>query len=169
MKLNKLFKNPGGKPRESIEYRIQKYPMTIEKVAKLYKAGWTDEQVANFLNISVQILMEWKKDKKYALNRRGWKEIADDKVEQAMYKLATGYKHKITKVFCTDSRGIQTKQVIEKFAPNPTAGKYWLNNRKPDKWKEKIQTLNLTGTPDDVEFSKEFFGAKSDDKSRAKT
>ena len=77
------------------------------------RSGLTDEQIAENMGINVRTLYRWKKEEKLicqALKRS--KEIADFQVENALYESALG--------------------------GNVTAMIFWLKNRKPDAWREKV-------------------------------
>ncbi len=75
------------------------------------RSGLSDEQIAHNMDIHVSTLYEWKNkypeiDEALKIN----KEIADYEVENALYKTA--------------------------LAGNVTAQMFWLQNRKPDKWRD---------------------------------
>ena len=73
------------------------------------------------------------------------KEVADARVESALYKRAIGYEYTET------SReqgpdGVKTKTTVKQVAPDVTAQIYWLNNRRPDRWRNK-QDISIEGAP----------------------
>lgn len=94
-----------------------KYQKWLEPDNLILLEGWardglTDEQIAKNMGISRKTLMDWKS--KYSdicdTLKKG-KEIVDYEVENALLKSALN--------------------------GNTTAQIYWLNNRKPDKWRNK--------------------------------
>lgn len=78
------------------------------------KEGLTDEQIAANMGIARSTLAEWKNkypDIGNVLKEN--KEVADYNVENALYKTA--------------------------LSGNVTAMIFWLKNRKPSKWREKVE------------------------------
>lgn len=109
--------------------------------------GLTDEQLAKNMGISRSTLYDWKikySDISDALKRG--KEVADYEVENALFKRACGYKYtEITKKLNPDTQCLETVSQVEKeMPPDTTAQIFWLKNRRPDKWRDKIiqQTVN---------------------------
>lgn len=76
--------------------------------------GLTNEQIASNMDIAVSTLWEWrKKSSKISNALKIGKEEADLQVENALYKAA--------------------------LEGNTTAMIFWLKNRKPENWRDKIQ------------------------------
>ena len=73
------------------------------------------------------------------------KEIVDYEVENALLKRALGYKYeeKTYETKYNEKTGKQeerlTKKVIKEVVPDTTAQIYWLNNRKPKQWRNKVE------------------------------
>jgi len=118
------------------------------------REGLIEEEISKRLGISLASLQNYKNkypELKKAL--KDGKEIADYRVENALYKRATGYKYKeVTKERKYDKKNGQyeivvTKEVEKEIPPDPTSIIWWLKNRKPDKWKDKID-LNVDGSLD---------------------
>ena len=99
--------------------------------------GLTQQQIANNLGISIDTLIENKK--KYSefndALKKG-KEVIDFEVENALLKRALGYEYEEE----TYENGILTKKVKKQVPPDTTAQIFWLKNRKPNNWKDKIET-----------------------------
>ena len=98
--------------------------------------GLTDEQIMKNMGIqSKSTFYGYKKDYPNFSNalKKG-KEIADYEVENALFKRALGYTYE-EKTF---EDGVLRKVVVKEVAPDTTAQIYWLKNRKPDKWRDKI-------------------------------
>lgn len=138
--------------------------------------GLTDEDIAKNIGISRSTLAEWKKrfsDISDALKKG--KEIADIVVENALYQKATGYTVKVQKpikvknIKYENGRKVSEQEVIiyaeeEIYIPPEVAAQvFWLKNRKPDVWRDKVDPtddetnapiINITvsaATPADVE------------------
>lgn len=108
--------------------------------------GLTDEQLANNIGINVATLYTWKK--KYGeINdalKRG-KEVVDIEVENSLLKAAKGYFVDEEKTYISEVGGVVTKrkEITKKYiAPNTTAQIFWLKNRKPIEWRDKVFSEN---------------------------
>lgn len=99
--------------------------------------GLTQQQIADNLGINVDTLIEYKKkytDFSEALKKG--KEVVDIEVENALLKRALGYKYDEV----TYENGVETKRVTKEVQPDTTAQIFWLKNRKPNTWKDKVET-----------------------------
>lgn len=108
--------------------------------------GLTDEQIASNIGINVATLYTWKK--KYGeINealKRG-KEVVDIEVENSLLKAAKGYFVDEEKTYISEVNGVVTKrkEITKKYiAPNTTAQIFWLKNRKPIEWRDKVFSEN---------------------------
>lgn len=101
------------------------------------REGLTQQQIANNLGISIDTLIENKK--KYSefndALKKG-KEVVDFEVENALLKRALGYEYEEE----TYENGILTKKVKKQVPPDTTAQIFWLKNRKPNNWKDRVET-----------------------------
>lgn len=101
--------------------------------------GLTEEQIASNIGIGRTTLYEWKQKEPNIMNalKKG-KEVADYIVENSLYKKAIGYtitlhKQKVTK----DGYVVDIEE--EMHVPGDTTAQiFWLKNRKPEKWREKV-------------------------------
>nr|DAX13533.1 MAG TPA: terminase small subunit [Bacteriophage sp.] len=139
-----------------------KYEKWLEPENLILLEGWardglTDEQIAYNIGISRKTLAEWKK--KYSdisdTLKKG-KEIVDIQVENALLKKALGMKEtvkkaiKVREVKYNDGKRVSEKEHIEYVdeevfvPPDTTAQIFWLKNRKPDKWRDKVENVNTT-------------------------
>lgn len=122
--------------------RRGKYHEWITEEGLLQLEGWardglTDEQIANNMGISPSTLYEWKKrypEISEALKKG--KEIVDRQVENALLKSALGFEYEEETV--TQRGEVVTIRKYEK--PNTTAQIFWLKNRKPEAWRDKVVT-----------------------------
>jgi hypothetical protein len=139
------IKKAGGRPSKFTNENIR-------QIRLLCSDGKTDAEIAKFLKISVDTLMEWKRvHPKFSKVMVDWKVKADAKVERALYKRAIGYKYdevtherlKIGGSDLEDAGGTQTpavkvRVVTKEVAPDVTAQSFWLRNRKPKSWRDKV-------------------------------
>ena len=101
-----------------------KYQKWLEPDGLILLEGWardglTDEQIARNMGVAYSTLKDWK-NKYLAISaalKKG-KEVVDFEVENALYNSAIN--------------------------GNVTAQIYWLNNRKPDKWRNKQKEITDT-------------------------
>lgn len=114
----------------------------LEKDKLILLEGWargglTDEQIAKNMGIAPSTLYEWKKkSKEFSESLKKGKEVIDFEVENALLKRALGYEYEEE----TYENGILTKKVKKHVAPDTTAQIFWLKNRKPNNWKDRIET-----------------------------
>lgn len=118
--------------------------------------GLTDEEIAKKCGISRSTLSEWKKrypDIADALNKS--KEIVDIEVENALYRKCIGYNATVTKhyklkeIVYDEETGRKISEVerleeVEEYIHVPAdtnAQKFWLSNRRPDKWRDKPEVI----------------------------
>lgn len=117
----------------------------LEKDKLILLEGWardglTDEQIMKNMGIqSKSTFYGYKKDYPNFSNalKKG-KEVADYEVENALFKRAIGYTKEI-KEQKIDKDGCVHDLVKEVHIPGDTTAQiYWLKNRKPDKWRDKV-------------------------------
>ena len=101
------------------------------------KSGLTDEQIAKNIGINRTTLYDWKKkETNIADALKKGKEVIDFEVENALLKRALGYEYE-EEIY---ENGILTKKVKKHVAPDTTAQIFWLKNRKPNNWKDRVET-----------------------------
>lgn len=114
----------------------------LEKDKLILLEGWardglTDEQIAENMGIATSTFYEWKKkEKEFSESLKKEKEVIDFEVENALLKRALGYEYEEE----TYENGILTKKVKKQVAPDTTAQIFWLKNRKPSNWKDRVET-----------------------------
>lgn len=126
-------KSNAGRPTKLTEDK----KMIIEY---LYRDGKTDKQVANALQVDKQTLYNWRKrDPRFFDSLKDWKDFSNRNVEISLLQRALGYSIKETKVFCNTLTGdIYEKEITKHYPPDPTSMIYWLKNRKPEEWRDRI-------------------------------
>ena len=120
-------------PVETSKYKDE-YARQAEKICLL---GATDEFLANYFDVCVATINNWKKKHPDLLEsiKRG-KQEADLKVAESLFNRAVGYSHPETKVFNNQGE-IVTHDVTKQYAPDPAAAIFWLKNRQPGQWRPK--------------------------------
>lgn len=120
--------------------RPSKYkPEFDQQAEKLCRLGATDIEIADFFEVEVRTLYRWKSEHdSFCQSLKTGKEAADERVERSLFSRATGYEHDEVDIRVVEGQIIQTP--IRKFYPPDTgAGIFWLKNRRPDKWRDKMQ------------------------------
>lgn len=140
----------------------------LQKLKAYARDGLLDEQIAKKMAISPSTLYEWKK--KYSEISEALKyakEIPDLEVEDSLFKKATGYKVTVKKAFKVkevkykDGKKVSEKETIkyadeEIYIPADTLAQiFWLKNRKPEIWRDKVEHVDPEDKTLTVVFSKE--------------
>lgn len=96
---------------------------------------------SSVFNVPEEAFLQWMVDyPDFAEAAKEGGEKADMMVVDALHKIATGFEY--TEEVAVPGMGIET--INRYHEPNIHAIKYWLNNRKSDKWKNKTEN-NLSG------------------------
>ena len=121
-----------------------------EQARKLCLMGYTNKELSDFFGVSKSTLQLWIKGKEgFSDSLKAGKQFADMNVTVGLYERACGYSHVETKVFCNQGE-ITTHDVKKIYPPDPISIKYWLNNRQPEKWREKVETEQSSSNMADV-------------------
>ena len=116
------------------------------KIQGWARDGLIDEQIAHNMGITTKTLYEWKnKYGEISEALKKGKEVIDRQVENALLKRALGYAYDET----TYENGVETKRVTKEVAPDTTAQIFWLKNRKPAEWRDKIEQQQTVMIQDD--------------------
>lgn len=129
-------------------------PEHLEAAKEAIEAGATNKETAQYLGIHECTFYAWKKrypefDK--ATTRA--KKIANQRVEARAFELAVGTTIKKQVVVKTrDAAGNEKSEVvdlIEEIPPNERSISFWLRNRDPKRWRDKVD-VDVVG---DVRFT----------------
>lgn len=114
--------------------------------------GLTDEQICQKIGIGARTLYDWMARFPQILQsiKKG-KAPVDIQVENALLKKALGYEYEEITVEEVpfgkpDENGerailTKTKRITKHVPPDVTAQIFWLKNRKPERWRDKIETV----------------------------
>lgn len=145
-----------GKYREWLE------PEGLLKIEGWARDGLVEEQIAKNMGISVSTINEWKNrfpEIKEALKKG--KEVVDREVENALLKRALGYEYEEITEKYEMGELTETKVTKKQVVPDTTAQIFWLKNRKPREWRDKV--VNAVQVEPNEETKKELnkiFGTK---------
>jgi len=120
--------------------RPSKYqPEFIEQARKLALLGAIDREIADFFDVAESTLYLWKLEHpEFSEALKRGKEAADDRVERSLYHRAIGYSHDSVKMFQAGGVVI-SEPFVEHYPPDTTAAIFWLKNRRPAQWRDKVQ------------------------------
>lgn len=107
--------------------------------------GLTNEQIADNLGIGKTTFYRMIKEHSELLEHlKKGKEVIDYEVENALLKRALGYKYEEKTYESIYNKELDmyteklTKRVTKQVAPDTTALIFWLKNRKPKQWRDKV-------------------------------
>ncbi len=108
--------------------------------------GLTDEQLAEKMNIGLRTLYDWKgRYPQISQALKKGKEIVDIQVENALLKRALGYDYQEEKIERSDKDGVKIVQTLKHVPGDTTAQIFWLKNRLPDKYRDKLNPVPADG------------------------
>lgn len=129
--------NNGGRPTD--------YDPEYARIAQeMCRLGATDADLARAFDVAGSTIALWKvKHVEFSESIRLGKEPADDRVEASLYHRAVGYSHDAVKIFMPAGADAPVyAPYIEHHAPDPTAGKFWLTNRRPKDWRDRHEVAH---------------------------
>ena len=126
----------GGRPTKYNE----EYNKQAEKLCLL---GATDVELADFFEVAESTINEWKKEyQEFSESIKRGKDIADANVASRLYQRAMGFEHDSEGIKVAD--GLIIRVPIRKiYPPDPTSAIFWLKNRQPRKWRDRIDLTSL--------------------------
>ena len=132
-------KNAGGRPSKFTDEMPDQARFLAER-------GCTDAELAAFFKVTEQTVNNWKiSHPEFFESLKLGKEVADQKVERSLFERATGFSHPDTHI--SNFQGDITETPLTKhYPPDTTACIFWLKNRKPVEWRDKVESdIRITG------------------------
>lgn len=128
--------------------RPTKYrPDFIKQAKGLTALGATDAEIADFFDIGIITLYRWKHaHPAFSEALKRGKLLCDEMVESRLFKKATGYSHPAVKIFQGKRKPVIVPYT-EHIPPDTTAAIFWLKNRKPGEWRDRIEHSGPAGEP----------------------
>ena len=101
--------------------------------------GATDAQMADFFGTCERTINMWKKAHPEFLQSvtRG-KVEADAKVAGSLFQRACGYTHPEERIFHHNGKTVRA-DTLKHYPPDTRAAEFWLKNRNPEMWREKVE------------------------------
>lgn len=129
----------------------------LNQIREWVLCGLTNEQVAANMGIALSTFYEWcNRSAEFVDAIKSTKEIADIQIENALYKRAKGYTVLLNKQKVTKDGLVISYQEEQHVAPDTTAQIFWLKNRKPNIWRDKVEQGFTLDTPIGVIIENEF-------------
>ena len=114
-------------------------PEFVQQAEKLCKLGATDLEIADFFEIDVRTLHRWKADNtEFCHALKAGKAEADERVERSLFARANGYEHDEVDIRAVNGEVVQTP-IRKLYPPDTTACIFWLKNRRPDLWRDRVE------------------------------
>lgn len=109
----------------------------IDLGRKFSLLGATDVQMAEFFEVHIDTLMEWKKvHPSFSEALKAGKIQADAEIANRLFWRARGYSHPETHVSSYQGQVCLT-ELTRHYPPDTVACIFWLKNRRPDLWRDK--------------------------------
>jgi len=115
-------------------------PEMVEQAKKLCELGATDRELARFFQVSESTINLWKLEHpEFSESLKLGKEASDERVARSLYHRALGYSHDAVKIFADPKTGAEkVVEYTEHYPPDTTAAIFWLKNRRPKEWRDKV-------------------------------
>ena len=107
---------------------------------KLATLGATDKELAEAFEVAQSTLHLWKKEfPEFSESIKRGKAIADAEVACKLFHRATGYEHPEDDIRSVNGEIVVTP-TVKRYPPDTTAAIFWLKNRRPDLWRDKVES-----------------------------
>lgn len=134
--------NPNKKTGRSKAGRpTKRTPSRVAKILELSNRK-TDEEVAKIIGVNPSTIFRWKKlDLEFCMAVNQMKQEANEMVVGSLFKSAVGYDYEES----TETKeGTFTHTKHAK--PDVRAIQFWLKNRQPKRWKDRVELTHEAGT-----------------------
>lgn len=120
--------------------RPEKWKDEYLKIAEgACKLGATDQELADMLGVCVRTISYWRNSKpEFAEALKSGKAESDERVERSLYARANGYEHDEVDIRVVAGEVVQTP-IRRYYPPDTAAAIFWLKNRRPEQWREKVE------------------------------
>jgi hypothetical protein len=114
-------------------------PAFVEQARKLCELGATDEELANFFEVTARTIYRWQAEfPEFCQALKAGKDSADERVIRSLYHRAVGYSHEAVKIFMPAGADSPVyAPFVEHTPPDTTAAIFWLKNRRRTDWRDK--------------------------------
>jgi transposase len=121
---------PGRPPKFKPEY--------VQIAATMCRMGATNADLAEAFKVTTRTIINWQmRYEEFFHSTKTGKEPADERVKRSLYERAVGYGYNAVKIFQFQGQPVVVPYV-EFVPPDVTAAIFWLKNRCPDEWKDRV-------------------------------
>ena len=149
--VNHLVKTRAPKTRaRGTSYR----PEFDVLAGQLALTGFTNERLAEFFGVSSNTIVQWQN--RYPTFRKAvkaGKAEADGKVASSLFARANGSVVPDTHIHVSKEGRVTKVPTLKHYPPDPTSMIFWLKNRQPDYWKDRVEHTGQGGGPIDMKLS----------------
>jgi hypothetical protein len=115
-----------------------------EQAEKLCKLGATDTEIADFFEVDVSTINNWKiSHPEFFESIKKGKILADSNVADRLYQRALGFEHDSEEIKVADGEVIRVP-IRKIYPPDTVAAIFWLKNRRSKEWRDK-QEIEQSG------------------------
>lgn len=126
-------RGPGRPPTYNPDY----HPAMAAVLGDVF--GATAAELARFFDVAERTVERWTDEhEEFRRARVHARAEADKHVEARLYRRAMGYSHPAVKVLQHEGVPLVVPYT-EHYPPDPKAIEFWLKNRQPEKWRERVQ------------------------------
>lgn len=130
----------------------------VEQARKLAVLGATDIEIADILGVAARTVYRWKaSNNAFCQALKVGKSEADDRVERSLYSRANGYEHDEVDIRVINGEVVQTP-IRKYYPPDTTAAIFWLKNRKPAEWRDRVEAMHTGPDGGPLQVSVKFVG-----------
>jgi hypothetical protein len=146
-KPKKKYRRPNPPPAVRLEPLGSGRPQVyrdefVELVYRLALLSQDDEDIASFFGIDPKTLYGWDEvHPEFCQSRARGKLIADGEVVVKLHQRAMGYEHEDVHISSYEGNVTMTP-IIKHYPPDTQAATWWLKNRQPKKWRDKVEVEN---------------------------
>lgn len=151
-----------GKPAKQIGRPSKYRAWMVERARSLAAGGCTPFQIAKGIGVSEVTLYEWKgRYPEFSEALKLGKESANERVVSALFAKAVGFEHEATKIAINSDGDVTKVDYIERYAPDTSAIQFWLTNKDPANWRQRVEHTGANGGA--ISFSVEGLMGKAGD------
>jgi len=137
----------------------------VQQAEQLIALGATDMELAAFFRVTPRTIENWKlRHPEFFQTLKVAKDEADARVERRLWERAMGYSVATEKLFCSHGKVIRA-EIVEHYPPDTTACIFWLKNRQPERWRDRVDVQHQDGRigvigrmPTDEEWAERYGG-----------
>jgi hypothetical protein len=126
--------------KQKVGRRASYKPEYPQQAKKLCLLGATDDDLADFFDVSVRTIARWSVSyPEFCQAIKIGKEPADDRVERSLFHRANGYTFDSVKIFMPSGAQEPVYAPFREHVPPDTSAMiFWLKNRRKAEWRDKI-------------------------------